>query len=85
MLRDGLYEQVINKSLDEELNSTDKLTETALIDTAEAAKIFSKYIADVVERGLLIVLWIIQIEAVVNNRRIELICSKGLIKCSEIK
>ena len=64
MLREGLYEQVINKSLDEELNSTDKLTETAPIDTAEAAKIFSKYIADVVERGLLIVLWIIQIEAV---------------------
>ena len=53
MLRDGLYEQVINKSLDEELNSTDKLTETAPIDTAEAAKILSKYIADVVERGLL--------------------------------
>ena len=53
MLRDGLYEQVINKSLDEELISTDKLTETAPIDTAESAKILSKYIADVVERGLL--------------------------------
>ena len=41
MLRDGLYEQVINKSLDEDLSATDKLTETAPIDNAEAAKILS--------------------------------------------
>lgn len=53
MLRDGLYEQVINSALDEELSATDKLTETAPIDNAEAAKILSKYIADVAEKGLL--------------------------------
>ena len=52
MLHDGLYEQVINKGLDKELASTDKLSQTAPIDTAEASKVLAKYVAGVVERGL---------------------------------
>ena len=52
MLKDGLYEQVINKKLDTELSGTDKLSQTAPIDTAEASKVLAKYVAEVVERGL---------------------------------
>ena len=52
MLHDGLYEQVINKGLDTELASADKLSQTAPIDTAEASKVLAKYVAEVVERGL---------------------------------
>ena len=52
MLHDGLYEQVINKGLDRELASVDKLSQTAPIDTAEASKVLAKYVAEVVERGL---------------------------------
>ncbi len=52
MLSNGLYEQVINKSLDAELATTDKLVETAPIDGAEATKVLAKYVAEVVELGL---------------------------------
>lgn len=52
MLYDGLYEQIINKELDAELASTDKLFTTAPIDSAEASKVLSKYIAEVIEKGL---------------------------------
>ena len=52
MLHDGLYEQVINKGLDTELASSNKLSQTVPIDTAEASKVLSKYVAAVVERGL---------------------------------
>lgn len=52
MLIDGLYEQIINKSLDAELATTDKLSTTAPIDSAEASKVLAKYIAEVVEQGL---------------------------------
>ena len=52
MLHDGLYEQVINKGLDSELATADKLSQTAPIDTAEASKVLAKYVAEVVERGL---------------------------------
>ena len=52
MLHDGLYEQVISKELDSELASTDKLSQTAPIDSAEASKILSKYVAEIVEKGL---------------------------------
>ena len=53
MLQNGLYEQVINKGLEEELSKTDQLIDIAPIDAAEAAKLFAKYIAEVTERGLL--------------------------------
>lgn len=53
MLKNGLYEEVINKGLGEELDgSQDKLIKRAPIDKAEAAKVLSKYITQVVERGL---------------------------------
>lgn len=51
MLKDGLYEQIINKELVAELASTDKLSTTAPIDSAEASKVLAKYIAEVVEKG----------------------------------
>ena len=52
MLHDGLYEQIINKEIDTELAVTDKLTNTAAIDSAEASKALSEYISEVVLRGL---------------------------------
>ena len=52
MLHDGLYEQIINMELDTELAATDKLCQTAPIDSAEAAKVLSKYVAEIVEKGL---------------------------------
>lgn len=53
MLKDGLYEQVINNKLDTELaECTDKFSTTASIDKAEASKVLSKYLTEVVEKGL---------------------------------
>ncbi len=52
MLPDGLYEQIINKGLDSALSETDKLSQTAPIDSAEAPKVLAKYVAEVVEQGL---------------------------------
>lgn len=53
MLKDGLYEQVINNKLDTELaECADKLSTTASIDKAEASKVLSKYLTEVVEKGL---------------------------------
>lgn len=52
MLRNGLYEQVINKALEGELATTDKLVETAPIDGGESSKVLSKYIAEIIEKGL---------------------------------
>ena len=52
MLHNGLYEQIINKGLDTELSVTDKLSQTAPIDSAEASKVLAKYVAEIVEKGL---------------------------------
>ena len=53
MLKDGLYEQIINNKLETELaECTDKLSTTASIDKAEASKVLSKYLTEVVEKGL---------------------------------
>ncbi len=52
MLQDGLYEQIINKGLDAALSETDKLSQTAPIDSAEASKVLAKYVSEVVEKGL---------------------------------
>ncbi len=52
MLKDGLYEQVINQELDRFLSETDKLKQVSAIDKAEASKILSKYITDIIEKGL---------------------------------
>lgn len=52
MLHDGLYEQIISKALDQELTGSDKLIDAAPIDGAEAARVLSKYVAEIVEKGL---------------------------------
>ncbi|MFB0920317.1 MAG: DUF3427 domain-containing protein, partial [Oscillospiraceae bacterium] len=53
MLQPGLYEQIINKRLGEELDvAVDKLQSVAPIDEAEAAKVLSKYISEVIEKSL---------------------------------
>lgn len=53
MLQHGLYEQVINRQLNEELTLIPKERKViAPIDTAEASKILSQYLMDVVQKGL---------------------------------
>ena len=52
MLHPGLYEQIINQAIETELAETDKLSQTAPIDSAEASKLLAKYISEIVERGL---------------------------------
>lgn len=53
MLQHGLYEQVINRQLNEELALIPKERKViAPIDTAEASKILSQYLMDVVQKGL---------------------------------
>lgn len=53
MLRQGLYEQVINKTLRAELDSSmDTRQDTASIDKAEASKVLAQYITEIIEKGL---------------------------------
>lgn len=53
MLKPGLYEQIINKALQSELAEiAEARKSTAPIDSAEASKILSQYIAEVAEKGL---------------------------------
>ena len=52
MMHNGIYEQIINKGLDKELSETDKLSQTASIDRAEASKVLAKYVAEIAEKGL---------------------------------
>ena len=53
MLKRGLYEQVINKSLDRELECSDDIvTSTGKLDGAEAPQILPHYISELVEKGL---------------------------------
>ncbi len=52
-MKKGLYEQVINKQLGRELDQADDLLKSiAPIDRAEASKVLSKYIAEIIEKGL---------------------------------
>ena len=53
MLPPGLYEQVINTALNRELSEIpDARKSVAPIDKAEASKVLSQYLADVVQEGL---------------------------------
>lgn len=53
MLKRGLYEQIINKSLDRELERSDDIAaSTGKLDGAEAPQILSHYISELVEKGL---------------------------------
>lgn len=53
MLNPGLYEQVINNAISSELSSIPEARKNiAPIDKAEASKVLSQYLADVVQKGL---------------------------------
>ena len=53
MLHPGLYEQVINKQLDTELTEIAEARKSvAPIDKAEASKVLSQYLSEVIESGL---------------------------------
>jgi superfamily II DNA or RNA helicase len=53
MLKPGLYEQVINQTLADELSEIPEARQfTAPIDKTEASKILSQYLSDVVQKGL---------------------------------
>ena len=53
MLHHGLYEQVINDQLSSELLDIPEARKyVAPIDKAEASKVLSQYLADVVQKGL---------------------------------
>ena len=53
MLHTGLYEQVINKRISDELSAAaDKLQKIAPIDEAEASGVLAKYVAEIIEKGL---------------------------------
>ena len=53
MLHPGLYEQIINNTLNSELSEVPEVRKsTAPIDTAEASKVLAQYLTDVVQKGL---------------------------------
>ena len=53
MLPPGLYEQVINTALNRELSAIpDARKSVAPIDKAEASRVLSQYLAEVVQKGL---------------------------------
>ncbi len=52
MLHNGLYEQIINKFLAEQLKNADKNIDTKAIDLEESPKILSQYLNEVIEKGL---------------------------------
>ena len=51
MLKPGLYEQVINKDLSDELDESKQLIEKRNIDKAEAPQVLSGYLSEVIEKG----------------------------------
>ena len=53
MLHPGLYEQVINDQLDTELSAVEEARKSTMpIDKAEASKMLSQYLSEVIESGL---------------------------------
>lgn len=53
MLKQGLYEQVVNKEMKEELNGfSDAEKHIEKIDSAEASSILTQYLSEVVHKGL---------------------------------
>ena len=53
MLQHGLYEQVINNQLAEELSAVEESRKSvASIDKAEASKVLTQYLSDIVQQGL---------------------------------
>ena len=55
MLKQGLYEQIINRMIDDELKKARErgmYVDAGPVDPGEASKVLSGYIADVIEKGL---------------------------------
>ena len=55
MLKQGLYEQLVNRIIGAEIENAEKrgmYVEAAPVDTGEASKILSQYVAEVIEKGL---------------------------------
>jgi hypothetical protein len=52
ILKNGIYEQVINKLINSQLAGDDRLVRSDPIDTEEAAGVFSRYISEAAEKGL---------------------------------
>lgn len=52
MLKDGIYEQILNEEINNELENTDKYVELENIDESESSKLLAKYISEIVEKGL---------------------------------
>ncbi len=51
-LKDGIYEQVINKHINSQLEVDDRIVKSDPIDREEAASVLSKYVSEAVEKGL---------------------------------
>ena len=45
MLKSGLYEQIINQGITEELKSTDKIIRLKNIDEGESSKVLAQYVS----------------------------------------
>lgn len=52
MLKSGLYEQIINQGITEELKSTDKIIRLKNIDEGESSKVLAQYASEIIEKGL---------------------------------
>lgn len=52
MLKQGIYEQVLNRLISKEITSPMHIVKTGPIDHAEAAKVLAEYLAEVIEQGL---------------------------------
>ena len=53
MLKPGLYEQVINKAIKDELMKIPEACQSVKpIDEAEASKILAQYLTEIIQRGL---------------------------------
>lgn len=55
MLKQGLYEQLINRMIDGEIKNAEERgmhVDAAPVDTGEASKVLSQYLAEVIEKGL---------------------------------
>lgn len=57
MLKNGIYEQIINENINQELidKNDEKHIEKEAVDYAESSKVFAKYVSEIVEKGLNIV------------------------------
>ena len=52
MLKTGLYEQVINEALSKEMDTSKQLYDCREIDKTESPQILSKYLSEIIEKGL---------------------------------